>query len=534
MSVKKWSSVNALYQVYPRSFYDTNSDGVGDLNGIRKKLSYLKGGENSLGVDAIWISPIYPSPMADFGYDVSDYCDIHPLFGTLDEFKSLLKEAHDLDIKVMMDFVPNHTSDQHPWFIDSLKGPDSDMRDYYVWRDPKPDGSPPNNWISIFGGSMWQRDDYSGQYYLHSFLKDQPDLNWDNPKVVEEMQKVLRFWLDLGVDGFRADAVWHMAKDDQMRDNPVNPDHKGTDDEYGSLIHTYSRYGKKLFQHLKSLTNVLAEYEDRIMVFENYPDPEFGDVIKQYRAFYDIAPSIAMPFNFEAMYLPWGANNFGDFLERFYGMLRDSDTPVFCLSNHDQSRIVSRFGYEQARLMAIFLLTQAGLPTIYYGDEVGMEDGAILPHQVQDPSGKNNPMGGRDPERTPMHWSNDARAGFTDSIPWLPVANTSKTRNVDVELREPDSFLNLYKKLLELRSRDESLLTGSFKKIDSDNINILAYERIGQSHYQIVMNFSNKKQSAFVSYRAKVICASHPSRLPVIDEHGEVTLRPYEAIIVSL
>lgn len=530
--MKSWTSVNALYQIYPRSFFDTNGDGVGDLGGIIQKLPYLKGEPDSLGVDAIWISPIYPSPMADFGYDVSDYCGIHPIFGDLGQFKELLHKAHERDIKVMLDFVPNHTSDQHPWFQEALRNSHSSKRDYYVWRDPKPDGSPPNNWLSIFGGSMWQRDDVSGQYYLHSFLKEQPDLNWDNPAVREEMKKVLRFWLDMGVDGFRVDAVWHMAKDAEFRDNPANPEFTGASDDYGSLIHTRSRYGPKLFEHLRDLTEVVAHYHDRIMVFENYPDPTFGDVIKQYHDFYDVQPGIGMPFNFEAMWLEWSADAYRDFLHRFHSMLRPKDTPVFCLSNHDQSRIVTRFGEEQARLMAMFLLTQPGLPTIYYGDEIGMRDGRISPHQVQDPSGKNNPMGGRDAERTPMQWSNDRHAGFTSHVPWLPVASGANTCNVEEESRNEDSFLKLYRILLHLRSADNSLGRGTFHEIKSPSDDVLAYEIKEKTTYLVLLNFSSKKRRVFATYHGRIVCSTHPSRTPHLEKNGEIELSAYEGVVL--
>lgn len=531
--MKPWTSVNALYQIYPRSFFDTNDDGVGDLGGIIEKLSYLKGEPDSLGVDAIWISPIYPSPMADFGYDVSDYCDIHPIFGDLNQFKMLLEKAHARGIKVMMDFVPNHTSDQHPWFQEALRDTHSPKRDYYVWRDPKPDGSPPNNWISIFGGSMWQRDDISGQYYLHSFLKEQPDLNWDNSAVREEMKEVLRFWLDMGVDGFRADAVWHMAKDDQLRDNPTNPDFVGGADDYGSLIHTRSRYGPKLFTYLKELANVVGSYDDRIIIFENYPDPALGDVVEQYRQFYDVHHGVAMPFNFEAMFLPWSATAFGDFMQRFQAILRPGDTPVYCLSNHDQSRIVTRFGSEQAKLMAMFLLTQPGLPTMYYGDEIGMADGHILPHQVQDPSGKSNPMGGRDPERTPMQWSAGKHAGFTNHIPWLPVAQNATNNNVEVENQNGGSFLALYRTLLGLRARDSTFGKGVVTHIKSDNDEILAYEcRSYKDRYVVILNFSDHLSQVFASHTGEVVCCTQPEREPRLEKNGEVKLEAYEGIII--
>lgn len=532
--MKTWADTNALYQVYPRSFMDANGDGIGDIQGIIDRLDYLKGKPDSLGVDAIWISPIYPSPMDDFGYDVSDYCGIHPMFGDLGQFKILLKEAHRRDIKVMLDLVPNHTSDQHPWFQDALRGKDSPKRDYYVWHDPEPDGSPPNNWMSIFGGSMWTLDKASGQYYLHSFLSSQPDLNWENPAVREEIKKVLRFWLDMGVDGFRVDAVWHMSKDPDFRDNPINPRTTGTKDDFWAYIHKYSKYGPRLVEYLREIAGVIESYPDRMAIYEAYPDALLGDPIRQYREFYDVNPRVSAPFNFEGMHLGWNAVDFRRMIKNFQAILEPGDTPVYCFSNHDQMRVVTRFGREHARLIAMLQLTLPGMPTIYYGDEIGMENGEIRPDQIQDPSGRDNPMGGRDPERTPMQWDASRHAGFSSHTPWLPVAQSFTAYNVAAQKTDPDSFLSLYRALLALRSQSLLLVKGSFVLIDSHH-DVLAYERSYEGNtYVVALNFSEKPRNVFMSYTGEVICATHPIDLPEIKNNGETILRPFEGIIVKV
>ncbi len=528
--MKTWANVNAIYQIYPRSFYDTNADGVGDLKGIIEKLDYLRGTPTSLGVDAIWLSPFYPSPMADFGYDVSDYCDVHPLFGTLDDFRELLEQAHERGIKVMIDLVPNHTSDQHPWFQEALGDKKSPKRDYYVWRDPKPDGSPPNNWMSIFGGSMWTRDEMSGQYYMHSFLKEQPDLNWENPAVREEMKQVVRFWCDLGVDGFRVDAVWHMSKDPAMQDNPLNPDYIGGSNDFGAFYHRNSKFGPRLFDYLAELARVVAEYPDGIMLFENYPDPVFGDIVEQYRSFYDILPGKAMPFNFGGMWLDWGAREYGDFLGQFQSGLRPGDRAVYCFSNHDQPRIINKFGRKKARLVALLQLTLPGMPTIYYGDEIGMENGRILPHQVRDPSGRDNPMGGRDPERTPMQWSRKPNAGFTTGAPWLPVAKPYKKVNVEREIVGKDSFFALYRQLLSLRHE----IPDEFSIVSSDNDLLVISRDNGTVRYIIALNFATRSRRYTLPRGAKVLCTTHPAKHLTIDERGQVRIGSYDGIIARI
>ncbi len=535
--MKKWRDVNAIYQIYPRSFMDSNGDGVGDLRGVIDKLDYLKKDETSLGVDAIWFSPIFPSPMADFGYDVSDYKNIDPIFGTLDDFKELIHKAHEKGIRVMVDFVPNHTSDQHAWFIDSRSSRNSPKSDYYVWRDAKPDGTPPNNWLSIFGGSAWEFDKTRRQYYLHTFLKEQPDLNWDNPAVRHEMREVVRFWLELGVDGVRADAVRWISKDPGYGDDPKNPKFNPKNkDKFDSLIHKNSRFGTKLFTYLKELTDVVEEFPDRIMIFEDYPDGNYSTK-EQYLGFYGINPKVSMPFNFEGLWAPYRAESYRRLITEFQGMIeQDIHTPVYCFSNHDQWRIVTRVGGEdQARLIALMQLTLPGLPVVYYGDELGMPNTNIPLDQRQDPIYHTNPdpNAWRDPERTPMQWTSDNHAGFSTAKPWLPVGAELKKRNVRSQLNEPDSFLSLYKRLLMLRSRYSVLRYGSYETFGEADDNVFLYARRHENeHVYIALNFSDKPQTIALPHPGRVICCTHPVDYPTID-HDSITLRAFEGAIIE-
>lgn len=539
MASKPWRDVNAIYQIYPRSFMDSNGDGVGDLRGVMDRLDYIKGGKTSLNVDAIWFSPIFRSPMADMGYDVSDYCDIDPLFGTLDEFKELLEAAHRRGINVMIDFVPNHTSSQHPWFLSSEQPRKNEWSDYYVWRDAKPDGTPPNNWLSIFGGSAWEWSDARQQYYLHTFLREQPDLNWDNPAVRREMQAVIRFWMELGVDGIRADAVRWISKDPNFGDDDVNVDWKlsGSTDEFDSLIHTHSRFWKNLFPYLRELTDVMAEYDNRIIIFEDYPD-QTASTESQYLGFYQVNSKIGMPFNFQGITAEFYADAFRTFITEFQGMLNpDTQRPVYCFSNHDQRRIASRMGGDdQARLIALLQLTLPGLPTIYYGDEIGMPDTTVLPNEIKDLSvfQMHNKAAGRDPERTPLQWSSEPNAGFSTVKPWLPIGVTADRRNIATEATEPDSFFALYERLLYLRSKYDILRNGTYEAFGDLDEDVFTYARwSGKQHVFVALNFGYRQHEVKLPHGGRILCCTHPVDYPAITNDGLVSLRPYEGVLVE-
>ena len=484
-----WWQRGIIYQVYPRSFMDSNGDGVGDLYGIASRLDYLRW----LGVDALWISPLYPSPMKDFGYDVSDYTAINPLFGTLEDFDRLLQEAHARDLKVILDFVPNHSSDQHRWFLESRSSRENPKRDWYIWRNPAPTGGPPNNWLSCFGGSAWEYDEGSQQYYYHAFLREQPDLNWRNPEVVEAMLDVLRFWLARGVDGFRVDVIWHLIKDEFFRDNPANPNWCEGMDPYGSLIAVQTTDQPEVHEIITRMRRLFDEYEDRVLIGEIYLPVErlvqyYGSDLK----------GAHLPFNFQLILSKWDARHIARLIMEYEAVLPEGGWPNWVLGNHDQHRIASRVGPAQARVAAMLLLTLRGTPTLYYGDEIGMHDVPISPDRVQDPFEKNVPgMGlGRDPQRTPMQWNAQENAGFTEGQPWLPIANDYREVNVEAERDDPRSMLTLYRSLIGLCRGEAALEVGRFEPVEADG-DVLAYTRRSrndESDFLIALNLGSRPQ----------------------------------------
>lgn len=532
-----WKRGSIVYQIYPRSFCDTNGDGVGDLPGIIEKLDYLNDGtDQSLGVDAIWISPFYPSPMADFGYDISDYCAVDPIFGTLEDFQRLLAEAHKRDIKVMIDFVPSHTSVEHAWFKESRSSLDNPKRDWYIWRSAEPDGSPPNNWLSVFGGSVWEYDQITQQYYLHSFLREQPDLNWANPELREAVQSAIRFWLDMGVDGVRLDAVTCLGKDEQLRDNPLNPAYReGVDDPYHSLLVRYSREMPQFFDYLNEIYELARAYPNRFIVTESYPSKR-GDV-DSYTQFYDKGDSdVAAPFNFELIMLPWEAAALKRFIDGFQAALKPGDVPIYVLGNHDRPRLASRIGREAARYAALVLLTLPGMPFIYYGEELGMENVPIPPDKVHDPFEKNVPgLGlGRDPSRTPMQWSADKYAGFSTAEPWLPLMDDYATCNVRSESHEQESFLSYYRNLIRLRNNSPVLKYGGYEPVDTGNEHVFGYERTYEGQTVVVLlNFSKEAIALELPYESGRLQFSSDSSRKTVDIN-KLVLQPHEGILLQL
>jgi alpha-glucosidase len=526
-----WWQRGIVYQVYPRSFQDSNGDGVGDLPGITARLDYLRW----LSVDAIWISPIYPSPMQDFGYDVADYTAIDARFGTLDDFDELLQQAHARSLRVILDFVPNHTSDEHSWFTESRSSRDNPKRDWYLWRDPAADGGPPNNWLSCFGGSAWQFDERTGQYYYHAFLPEQPDLNWRHPAVVEAMLNVLRFWLDRGVDGFRVDVLWHLIKDEQFRDNPPNPHYRAGMDPYQSLIPVYTTDRPEIHDLITQMRSVFDEYEERVLIGEVYLPVE--KLVQYYGT--DLRGA-HLPFNFQLIQAKWTATEIAALIHSYEQALPEGGWPNWVLGNHDQHRIASRVGDAQARVAAMLLLTLRGTPTLYYGDEVGMHDVPIAPAQVQDPFERNVPgIGlGRDPERTPMQWSPQPNAGFTTAAPWLPIAHDFKQRNVDVQRDDPFSILTLYRQLIDLRRGEPALEVGRLELVEAAG-DLLAYvrrARAGEDDFLIALNLGSNPHTL---HCAAEIGAGVVVLSTLMDRAGEqvsgtVELRPDEGLLVRL
>ena len=525
----RWWQRGIIYQIYPRSFMDSNGDGVGDLKGIRQRLDYLEW----LGVDAIWISPIYPSPMADFGYDVSDYTGIDPIFGTLDEFDGLLADIHARGMRLLLDYVPNHTSDRHPWFLDSRSSRASAKREWYIWRDPARNGGPPNNWRANFGGGAWEWDGQTGQYYYHAFLKEQPDLNWRKPEVRHAMLAVLRFWLDRGVDGFRVDVMHHLMKDIKLRDNPRNPDWQPGMSPYRELLTTYTADLPEVQEVVTLMRGVVEEYDDRMLVGEIYLP------VERLMAYYGASgDGVNLPFNFQLIRLPWKAKEIAAAVARYEGLLPNYGWPNWVLGNHDRPRIATRVGAAQVRVAAMLLLTLRGTPTLYYGDEIGMRDVDIAPDQVQDPFEKNVPgLGlGRDPVRTPMQWNDDRGGGFTVGNPWLPIAEDYRTVNVAAQRDDPTSILTLYQRLIAMRRAEPALSVGEFAPLPTGRDLIAYLRKTNERRLLIVLNLGALARSFKLSElaaKARLLVSTVMDRSPE-DLRGELRLRGDEGVIVEL
>lgn len=481
-----WWQTGIIYQVYPRSFQDSDGDGIGDLKGIISRLDHLEW----LGVKAVWLSPIYPSPMKDMGYDISDHTAIDTIFGTMEEFDRLKVELHRRNMKIILDLVPNHTSDQHPWFRASRSSRKDPKRDWYIWHDPKKDGSPPNNWLSVFGGIAWEWDEATEQFYYHAFLKEQPDLNWRNPEVQEAMLDVMRFWLDKGVDGFRVDVMWHMIKDEKLRNDPPNPDYVPRMATYEQLLHVFSTDQPEVHDIVHRMRALLDEYPERMMIGEVYLP------IHKLVTYYGVDERGAhLPFNFQLVLLPWNAARIAAAIDEYEGALPEGGWPNWVLGNHDQPRITSRVGQMQARVAAMLLFTLRGTPTLYYGDEIGMTDVPIPFNEVQDPQGKNMPDKNlsRDPARTPMQWDRSNNGGFTNGDPWLRIDKAFDRRNVEVQRIEPFSMLSLHHKLIQLRRKEPALDRGAYETIHADE-QLLVYRRSasGSDAFMILLNLSHR------------------------------------------
>lgn len=474
-----WWREAVYYQVYPRSFADSNGDGVGDLPGVTGKLDYLA---NTLGIDVVWLSPFYRSPMHDMGYDVSDYCAVDPTFGTLEDFDALIARAHELGLKIIIDFVPNHTSIEHPWFAESASSRDNPKADWYIWADGK-DGGPPNNWLSIFGGPSWRFHVGRNQFYLHSFLPEQPDLNWRNPEVEQAMFDAISFWLDRDVDGFRIDVAHFILKDPELRDNPANTDnitvyHKPVG-AYEEQLHVHDINHPDTHELYARLRKLVAERpKDPVLVGEIHLQDV--DVWARYYGTSE-RPELNLPFNFGLLGIPLEAGAIAHHVAEIERATQGRGWPTYVLGNHDEQRLRTRIGDDYYRAAAVLLLTLRGAPTLYYGDEIGMVDGFVPEEKRLDPWGFRVPGHDlwRDGCRTPMQWSGDPGAGFTqDAIePWLPIAADFETRNVEAQLGQKDSTLELYRALIKLRKAHPVLRRGGIVAIEARD-GVLSYERV--------------------------------------------------------
>jgi alpha-glucosidase len=501
-----WWQRGPIYQIYPRSFSDSDGDGIGDLRGITQRLDYLAG----LGVEAIWMSPFYPSPMADFGYDVADYTEVDPLFGTLADLDRLVEESHRRGIRVVIDWVPNHTSNQHPWFVESRTDRQSPKRDWYVWRDPAPDGGPPNNWRSEFKtvGPSWTLDEQTGQYYLHSFTPQQPDLDWDNPEVEAAMHHVLRFWLDRGIDGFRIDVVQKLAKDPALADNEPELRH----DEDWPTIH----------ERLRRIRRVVDGYDDRMLVGEVY----LFD-LQRLVTYIESGDQLDLAHNFVFVHLPWDAQAIRASVEQFEELTRHTAWPAWFRANHDHPRSGPRRG----KLAALLICTLRGTPFIYQGEELGLPDAEIPPEAVVD-------VDGRDPERAPIPWSRPSEAGpgagFTSGEPWLPLPGDPEHLSVSAQLEDPSSTLHFVRRLIELRAREPALQGGAQRSVDADPA-VFCFTR---ERFLVALNFTSEPAPLApreeLPARARLELSTNPAREPGDVEPAALVLEPDEGVVLNL
>jgi alpha-glucosidase len=523
-----WWQRAVIYQIYPRSFADSNGDGVGDLAGITEHLDHLNGGTGgSLGVDAIWLSPFYRSPMADFGYDVADYTDVDPLFGTLADFDELLAGAHRRGIKMIVDWVPNHTSDQHPWFIESRSSRNNPKRDWYVWRDPAPGGGPPNNWQSSFAavGPAWTFDDTTGQYFLNSFLPQQPDLNWDNPEVRAAMHDVLRFWLDRGVDGFRIDVIFKLGKDPELGDNEPDRCH----DQDWPSVH----------ERLREIRAVIDEYEDRMLVGEVY----LLD-LRQVVEYINTGDELHLAHNFVFVHLPWDARAFRTSVEEFEDLTEEHAWPAWFLENHDHARVATRYASDQdpasgerrARVALMLVCAMRGTPFVYQGEELGLPDAVIPPDRVVD-------VGGRDGERAPIPWRRPSRAGaaagFTTGTPWLPIVGDAERLSVESQDQDPDSTLAFTRRLIALRGDEPALQSGAQRSIDAARDVFCFVRELGDERLAVLLNISSRRMSPRIGEdlgsRARLVLSTHPGRESAQEiDLRHLALEPDEGVILRL
>lgn len=559
----KWWQKAVFYQIYPRSFADGNGDGIGDLAGMISKLDYLQ----ELGIDAIWLSPHYPSPFVDCGYDVSDYLNVGAEYGSLEQFKQFLDRAHQRGIRLVLDLVLNHTSDQHPWFIESRSSRDNPKRDWYIWKDGK-DGNPPNNWFSTFGGSAWEYDPLTSSYYYHYFFKEQPDLNWHHPEVKAAIFETARFWLDMGVDGFRLDAVGTIFEDEDYPSIPGDVNQEGLYQLASKNVDPKAdvkvlAYWTKMFGHqvdqpevhslMQELRTVINEYEDRVLIGETEGIAYYGEKDNE----------LHLNFNFPLMWTTrLTARHVSENQAQRLGALPSHAWPCNTLGNHDSARVYSAFGdgknsVLQAKLHLMLLLTLKGTPFLYYGEEIGMSDFLIDDlEKFRDPLSllyydlekkvngadersaiRKAALLGRDRNRTPMQWSDEPHGGFCPPHvePWLPVnPDFASGINVKDQAGEPGSLINFYRRILRVRKMNPALQTGEYREIKAGNNEVLSYIRSNsQQELLVVLNLSDELQNFPLPYPVNHILLSNIKN-GVLVQDSPVTLQPYQGVIYSV
>jgi alpha-glucosidase len=515
-----WWRGAALYEAYPATFADGDGDGTGDLAGLTSRLGYLA----DLGVDAVWLTPIYPSGGVDGGYDVTDYRDVDPVYGGLEAFDRFLAEAHRIGLRVVLDFVPNHTSSRHPWFLDSRSSRRSARRRWYVWADGRPGDragrvGPPNNWLSTFGGSAWVFDPPTGQFYLASYYPEQADLDWDNPEVREAMTEALRFWVDRGVDGFRLDVVHRLSKDPELRDDPLLP---GRDpaEGWGAYDHLYDLHGPRIHDHVRAIRRAVGP--TTLLLGEiNLFDLE--------KVFSYLAPGeLDLAFNFPFAMGPWDAESKAEAVAMAEALAIRGPWPCYHLSNHDEVRHPTRFGERTTRAAAVLLLTLRGTPVLWQGEELGMTNVAVPPDRRRDRKG-------RDGARTPMRWDASPGAGFCPPgvEPYLPIGPGHRERNVRSESADPDSVLALYRRLLALRRRSPAIRSGTHRRIEAGP-RLMAFLREARAlRHLVVVNLSSEP-AAFGLGGGGTVEVATSARLEGRRIEGTCRLEGDQAVVILL
>ena len=512
-----------IYQIYLRSFYDTNGDGIGDLRGVLKKLDYL----HWLGISGIWLTPFYPSPMLDSGYDATDFTDINPLFGSLADFDDLLAAAHAKGIRVIVDFVPNHTSIDHRWFAESRSSRTHRRRDWYIWRDAAKNGGPPNNWMNEFGQSAWEYDAATAQYYLHSFLKEQPDLNWSNADVRAEMSNIMRFWLQRGADGLRIDALPWMAKDPLLRNHPLNPDFSESENPSHRITPTFAQDQPQLEEYVREMRAVVDDFPERVLIGEIRLPPQ------RFPFYYNAG--LHFPFNYQLSGSDWNALTLRKAIDQTEGLLNREHWPNWFLGTHDEPRVATRLGQEMVPLAAMLALTLRGTGVVYYGEEIGLENGTIPHDQITDYYDKLLPGYGlgRDAQRTPMPWSAQLNAGFTEGAPWLPVNEDYLTRNVACQRERSESLLQLYRHLIHLRKLP-AFRKGDYIPDMQDKCTFAFVRQVKSESYLIGLNFSNESISLLSDNACGTIFLSTTLRRKDERIQRKINLAPYEGVILKI
>jgi alpha-glucosidase len=526
----EWWRNGVIYHIYPLSFYDSNGDGFGDIQGIIQKIDYL----SNLGIDAIWLSPVYASPLIDFGYDVSNFREIDPVFGTLDDFKKLLQEAHARNIRVIMDMIMNHTSSLHPWFMESeLSMYNNPKRNWYIWANPR-NGHRPNNWKSVLGGSAWEYDSFTRQYYLHTFLKEQPDLNWRNAEMQKIFFEEIEYWLKLGVDGFRFDAINMIVKDDKF---PNNPPLLGL---FNSQKKWATRNQPGSFDIIKLLRNLLDKYESTVSIGEIYTLPPGNP---QLAASYlgNGSDMLNMTFDFSLFFRWWSARRYFKCIENWYNSIPENGWPSIVLSNHDLSRSINRLGIgfhkkEKAKVIAVLLLTLKGTPFIYYGEELGMMNSEIPKIKLKDPIGKKFwPFYcGRDHARTPMQWNSQANGGFTTGVPWLPLNHDYTENNFEKQDADEKSIYHIYKSLINLRKEYKSLNAGEWKPLIDGRRGVVAYSRVYEAErITVFLNFTSRYKNINLNNDVLKLLFSTHIFIPETTFVRSIKLFPFQAVVLK-